>query len=374
MRFLLTLLYLLLAFRISGDPVSPVLELGNDGYLRWSDTRERFVMVEANSPENRLALLDNDPEEAYRQLDFLAANGVNTIYFTVYGGDDTSIFLDDADVDRYRAYMEYWTFVVWAFQGRPGVSHIVLGEQENHHLLNDQQRTALFRRAMTMARGLPAIFLLGEEITQRVGVAYVRKWCAFLRSESPGIYGAPAIISLHNELHWRPWTGLQNEGLFDLVAFQGTVEQARDELPVTFATFMSAGHPVAIYNSEIANASCGIPASDPLDGSPGNLEVGLEWVWCNWQISSGFGFYAGYEGGCPDGCGDLDCPHPEIHRTLYRHAAASARIIAGGGGPEIAVGLGVPVPKTNDVPSFTGDRNGDGIVDVADHIRRTLGQ
>src|SRR5690606_10228312 len=115
-------------------------------------------------------------------------------------------------------------------------------------------------------------FLLGEEITQsrngvQVGIPYVRKWCTFLRNESPTYYGRSALISLHNELHWRPWTGLQGEHLFDMIAFQGRVEQARDEMPSTYWTFRNAGDAVAIQNSEFANAACGIPASDPL-GQP----------------------------------------------------------------------------------------------------------
>lgn len=343
----------------------PLIYLGSDGFLRWTDTNERFVMVESNSPENRMAILRDDPETFFDHLDFYAANGVNTIYLTAYGGDDTSIFLTDDLIPVWRAALEYWSDEVWRRQGRPGVVHIVLGEQENHHLLNDDERAALFRRAMVVLDGIPAVFLLGEEITQRVGLPYVKKWCSFIRQESPAYYGASAVISLHNELHWRPWDGLEGLGMFDLIAFQGRVEQARDELPATFQRFMNSGTPVAIQNSELANATCGIPASDP----GGDTEIGLEWTWCNYQICSGFGFYAGYEPACPDGCGDLSCPRPEIHKTLYNHAATSARVMASGGGPHAAWLLGVPVPSTNDVPSFQQpDKNGDGIIDAADML------
>ena len=94
------------------------------------------------------------------------------------------------------------------------------------------------------------------------------------------------------------------------------------------------------------------------------MEIGLEWVWCNYEITSGFGFYTGYERApCQDGCGDLNCQHPEIHKTLYQHAATSAMVIANGGGPHVAHLLGVPVLRTNDVPAFQfPDLNGDEIL------------
>jgi len=210
-------------------PVYPYPYKGSDGFLRWSDDNSRCVLVELNSPENRMAILRDNPEKFFDDLNFYAKNGVNTIYFTVFGDDDTSIFLSEGDIIAWRMALAYWAYAVNREQGRPGIGHVVLGEAENHHLLTDSERAALFMRAMRLMRDLPAIFLLGEEITQsmngvQVGLPYIRRWCTFIRNESPTYYGRSALISLHNELHWRPWNSMVGEGLFDMVAFQGRVE------------------------------------------------------------------------------------------------------------------------------------------------------
>ena len=314
------------------------------GYLYRGS--KRFVIAEANSPENRLRFWDEDPEFALWELDYLASLGINTIYYTIYGGDDTSIRLTAANFSHYRAYAE-------EIAARGMVSHVLLGEEENHHLLSDSERAAMFDLALEMYHDLPSILCLGEEITQQVGYPYVRKWCEYLRDKSIERYGRPPVVSLHNQRHWRPWDRFVNDGsdrLFQLIAFQATPAQY-SELVQWHSTFASAGNPVAVYMSENVNV-----AKQDLSGG---VDDALNWMWQAWPATSGAGLYTGY---ADPRCNDLSCREPWLYEQSYRALAESADMMARGASPEEAsLLIGAVIPFVRD-PS--------GVQDVSYLIRK----
>jgi hypothetical protein len=205
-----------------------------NGHLAWRDTGERLILVEANSNENRLRYWSEDPGAEYERLKALRSWGVNTVWVIVWGTDDPRVRLTPETLPDYRAFVE-----TWAAMG--GITHIVLGEQENHHLLSDAERRQLCDLALEMGRGCPVIYCIGEEITQRVGVSYVRKWSDYLRQKAAG----PILISVHNELNWRPWSSLVGQGVVDLLAFQGSVSQAKSELESWYQRGLATNHPWA---------------------------------------------------------------------------------------------------------------------------------
>lgn len=293
-----------------------------EGHLAWRDSGERLILVEANSNENRLRYWAQDPGAEYERLKAMRSWGVNTVWVIIWGTDDPNVRLTPETLPDYRAFVETWTAM-------GGITHIVLGEQENHHLLSDAERRQLCDLALEMGRGCPVIYCIGEEITQRVGVSYVKKWSAYLRQKAAG----PILISVHNELNWRPWSSLVGQGVVDLLAFQGSASQAKSELESWYQRGLATAHPWAVYESEVTPANQGIKAGD--------VAKALDWFWAC-PNTSGVGVYGGSDN---DGCSDLDCSNPWAYQSVFEALGLSAWSLGQGFGRDGAVVLGVPAKE-----------------------------
>ena len=228
----------------------------SEGFLVWQDTKEPFVIVEANSPENKLAQL------SYSSLDQLIGMGVNTIYATVFGGDDTSICMwfdcndrdtiNSAKVATWRSFFQYWAFT--GNPDRPRVIHIVLTEAENDEILSDTERYQMYDAAMAAFGDLPVIWLLGEEIGNPI--RDIRPFAQYFQANDP--FNSP--VALHNIPHQEPWRAFRGEGIIDLVAFQIKNLDDVDPRVGDQWRYMNDGDNVAVYVSEVGPSSVGNPS------------------------------------------------------------------------------------------------------------------
>lgn len=301
------------------------LVVGTDGRLMRDGAPH--VIVEANSPENRARHWIEEREAERARLRYLVSAGVNTVWWSLWCGDDAAVRLTDENFAEYRALAE-------EIAALGMVSHVALTERETHRLPSDTARREHYARAARLFAGIDGdvIFCLGEELYASDPLA---AWEAMLREELARA-GVTALVSAHNWPGEEPWRGIT----VDLIAWQG-------EDPVTLARIADR----AAYPCERMPWHTGIP----IDAN-GGVAVGLRWFWDGRPATQGAGVYAGWNAN--DGCGDLDCPRPSAHDALWRALAASASIAARGGDATAARVLGVPVPGGLDGP--------DGVWDAAD--------
>jgi hypothetical protein len=305
--------------------IAAALTVGADGRL-WRDGAPH-VIVEANSPENRARHWIEDREAERARLRYLAAAGVNTVWWSLWCGDDPGVRLTDGNFAEYRALAE-------EIAALGMVSHVALTERETHRIPPDAERRAHYARAARLFAGIDgdAIFCLGEELYATDPLA---AWETMLREELARA-GVAAPVSAHNWPGEQPWRGTT----VDLIAWQGEDSAALARI---------ADRPA--YPCERMPWHTGIPTD-----ANGGLAIGLRWFWDAQPAAAGAGVYAGWS--AADGCGDLACPQPQAHDALWRALAASASIAVSGGDADAARVLGVPVPGGLDGP--------DGVWDAAD--------
>lgn len=263
-----------------------------DGKLVWSDTGESFVIVESNSPENRLVWKDRPA------LDALASMGVNTIYASInhteYGvgsfydlwidRNNKDLGFDQAEIDAAVAYLEYWVSL-----GEDHVVHILLSEYENHYDWTDAQHEAFLDMAVANFGHLPVIWDR-EEVEQ--DEQWLLRWYRELKERDP-----VNISAVHNQPAREPWrffTG-ENKQYLDMVSMQAPLSEAGWRMQEPFDMGF------AVYASEIMPFNIGM--------IPGNIEQSLQWFNQGGNISSGAGWYYGLL--------DQSFPEHEQYRANY---------------------------------------------------------
>jgi len=312
-----------------------------DGPRLLQPSGERFVIIEANSPENRLAYMD------LQQLDQFASWGVNTLYTATLNTDGLqfgrgvspfaggriggTIAIDWRVLDTWRAYLEHW-------RDTGGITHLVLFEQETDWALTLQERVVFFDAMMrllqyadpeTMLRfdPLASIVLIGEEYDgdgrnyfwardqlvwdlQELRAAMVRH-----RAQFP--------VSLHNPLNFDFFRDAQVLPLYDIAAIQGYNNEAEEW---THRMILVDKVP---YNSERRDARTGVPPT-----AQGGVAIGVEWMRSSLRWGgAGAGYYWGY--GWP--CNDIRCldatPNREVLQAVTRDVlgeqAWSAGVLVG---------------------------------------------
>lgn len=276
-------------FHIEVDPVR-VTAAGNK-LLRGG---EEFTVIEVNSPENKLASAD------YDLLDAWQAAGANTIYATLYGGDDTSVH-PWADLGVWGEFDE-WKLLAWRqyierFTSRGGIAHLLLFERENDRVLQGADRRLYIRTMVAWFGDLPVVFCVGEETTL---------WPAELRADLQLLKSLGAATSVHNWPREEPWEDFAGTGLVDLVAIQAADPA---EIGRRVGEALALDSEWAVYFSEPGPFQTGIPDFD--------VETGLQYY--RWQRDAGgvgLGVYSGTEGGC----NDLQCDNG-AHLALYEALA-----------------------------------------------------
>lgn len=182
--------------------------------LVWADTGVAFKINEANSPESRLRDL------SYAELDQIFSYGVNTLYFSAFGGDIKTIHpfkdranpalgFDDAKLLQWKNYAEYWVNL----GGGRNVLHILLSEKENHFELNETDHKAFLDKIVQTFGHLPVIW--DREELPEGQTAYINKYYAYLKSINPN-----NIRGIHNNTNENPWRGFESSDLIQFLSFQ----------------------------------------------------------------------------------------------------------------------------------------------------------
>lgn len=253
------------------------LKVDSQGHLAWADNGQRFIIKESNSPENRLKWMDKN------ELNVLASYGVNTIYASLFGGDDRSVHpfinrsnpaqgFDQNKINAWRDYFQHWINL----GGGRNVIHILLSENENHRELNDVNHRAYIDAMVASFGDLPVIWDR-EEV--RESAAWIRTWNGYLKQKDP-----VNIVGIHNWPNETPWRDLVGSGLIDLLSFQGSVDQAPGVLANWHQQALNSGKPWAVYASEIT----------PYDiNLAGQVATCKRWFEAASNVSSGAGIYYG---------------------------------------------------------------------------------
>lgn len=247
-----------------------------NGKLVWEDTGESFVVVESNSPENRLIWKDR------AELDALASMGVNTIYASInhseFGvGSFYDLWIDrgnkdfgfnQEEIDAAVDFFEYWVSL-----GNDHVIHILLSEFENHYEWTDEQHLSFLDMVTYNFGHLPVIWDREEVF---VDEQWLIRWTSELRKRDPN-----NIIAIHNQPGQEPWRFFQGDSkaFLDMVSMQADLNSVGWRMQEAFDMGF------AVYASEITPFDIGMV--------PGDIEQSLQWFNSGGNISSGAGWYYG---------------------------------------------------------------------------------
>lgn len=194
-------------------PTTTMLTIQNN---RLQFNGQPFKIIEANSPESRLKYLDTT------ELDYLHSIGVNTIYFTAFGGDVTDIHpfinrsnpslgFDEVKLAEWKQYAEYWVN-----KGGIKVLHILLSEKENHYELSEIMHKAMIDKLVATFGHLPVIW--DREELDNGKADYINLYYGYLKEKHP-----QGIRGMHNNTGQNPWSGHYASDLVQFLSFQENI-------------------------------------------------------------------------------------------------------------------------------------------------------
>lgn len=324
------------SLRIASAPGRGILQYDGSHYLRFSGNGKRFLKGGADSPENFLAFdefdgtFDADADSgSYKKvgpfihnyaphlqdwksgdptwkngkgksiigaLNYLAASGVNSVYFLTYnidGGDgrDTWMWTSQHVRDRYDvSKLDQWE-IVFSHMDKLGIMlHVITQETENDRALgggpglNPVRKLYLRELAARFAHHPALIWNLGEE--NNTPDADRKAIAAYIRSLDP--YRHPITVHTHNKKALTFYNGILGDPNFEATSIQGEMKEYYREAVELRRLSSAAGRKWAIFGDEQAPANKGVmpDADDPTHDEPriealwGNLMgggSGVEW-------------------------------------------------------------------------------------------------
>jgi hypothetical protein len=305
-------------------------------YLQFAETGEYFLKGGADSPENFLAydeidgtydadagsgsyshiggfihkyephLQDWRPgDPAWKDgkgkgiigaLNYLASEGMNSVYFLTYnldGGDgrDTWMWTTVEERERFDcSKLDQWE-IIFDHMDRLGIMlHVVTQETENDRKLGGSAGLNPIRKlycrelAARFSHHLAVIWNLGEE--NNTPDADRKEIAAYIRSLDP--YNHPITVHTKSGKALQFYDGILGDPSFEATSIQGNMTNYNNEAIVLRKRSANAGRKWAIFGDEQSKASHGVvpDADDPTHDLPrkqglwGNLMgggSGVEW-------------------------------------------------------------------------------------------------
>ena len=313
-----------------------LLEYTGAHHLRFAGSGKYFLKAGADSPENFLAYdefdgtYDSDADSgSYKQvgpfihkygphvadwragdpawrggkgkgiigaLNYLASQGVNSVYFLTYnldGGDgrDTWPWTKPDVRDRFDiSKLDQWE-IVFSHMDRLGMQlHVVTQETENDRTLggsaglNPIRKLYLRELAARFSHHLALVWNLGEENnTPDPDRKEIARW---IRAHDP--YRHPTTVHTHNNRQLTFYNGILGDPFFEATSIQGDMRNYNRDAMELRRRSAEAGRKWAIFGDEQPPANTGVvpDANDPAHDLPriqalwGNLiggGSGLEW-------------------------------------------------------------------------------------------------
>ncbi len=326
------------SFRIAAAPkgAKGMLRYAGGHYLKYAGGGEYFLKGGADSPENFLAYADFDGTRdadadsgSYKEvgifvhkyephvkdwrsgdpswkggkgkgmigaLNYLAAKGMNSVYFMTYnldGGDgrDTWMWTDVNVRDRFDvSKLDQWE-IVFSHMDRLGLQlHVVTQETENDRALGGSAGLNPIRKLYyreLVARFAHHHALIWNEGEENNTPDPDRKEIArYIRELDP--YDHPITFHTHNNRAPDFYNGVLGDPSFEATSIQGDMQRYNRDAVVMRERTAKAGRPWAIFGDEQSAASHGVlpDADDPNHDIPrtqalwGNLMgggSGVEW-------------------------------------------------------------------------------------------------
>lgn len=229
-------------------------------------------------------------------LNYLAAKGVNSVYFLTYnldGGDgrDTWMWTSPKVRDRFDvSKLDQWEIVFSHMDRKGQMLHVVTQETENDHALggsaglNPVRRLYYRELVARFAHHLAVIWNLGEEnntpdADRKAIAAYIRGLDA---------YQHPITVHTHNNRQLTFYDGILGDPHFEATSIQGDMKNYHRDAVVFRKRSAEAGRKWAVFGDEQPPDSVGVmpDADDPDHDFPrvqalwGNLMgggSGVEW-------------------------------------------------------------------------------------------------
>lgn len=319
------------------------LEYVGSRYLRFEQSREYFLKLGANSPENLLAYTGFDQTPATHSylphvndwtpgdpswrgglgrsligaINYLSSVGVNTMYFLTMNvtGDGDDVWPWTNPSERFRfdvSKLDQWEIVFSHMSKRGIMLHVVTQETENDQLLNGgslgRERKLYYRELIARFAHHPALqWNLGEENTNTSN--QVRSYADYIRRLDP--YDHPTVIHTYpqdKDEVFRPLLGNSDiEGASLQVADANTIKK-------WIRLSEQAGQPWIVSYDEQGPANVGVP---PDSEDPSQERTREDVLWTS-LMSGGAGveYYFGYS--FPNN--DLDLEDFRSRDTIWRQS------------------------------------------------------
>jgi len=292
------------------------LQVSPSGYLRFAGTGDYWIKIGADSPENLLGYADFDATfdtgELQRKgevtigrflhryqphlrdwrpgdptwqngkgkgliggLNYLASQGVNSVYFITYnidGGDGKDVWPWTDPKERFRfdcSKLDQWQ-IVFSHADRLGILlHNISQEQENDQGLDGgqlgPQRKLYYRELIArFAHHLGWVWNLGEENTNTD--AQRKAFARYIHDLDP--YDHPVVVHTFPGWYDRVYTPLLGYPYFEGASLQ--TEDTHNQVRRWIAASRKAGRPWYVCLDEIGPAHTGVKpdADDPTHDEP----------------------------------------------------------------------------------------------------------
>ena len=229
-------------------------------------------------------------------LNYLAGEGMNSVYFLTYnldGGDGRDTWMWSSADERERfdcSKLDQWE-IIFDHMDRLGIMlHVVTQETENDRKLGGSAglnpiRKLYYRElAARFSHHLAVIWNLGEE--NNTPDADRKEIAAYIRSLDP--YNHPITVHTHSGKALQFYDGILGDPSFEATSIQGNMADYNNEAIALRKRSADAGRKWAIFGDEQSQASHGVvpDANDPTHDIPrkqglwGNLMgggSGVEW-------------------------------------------------------------------------------------------------
>lgn len=246
-------------FKEVTEPQIPMRNIKKSGStLVWSDTGERIIIKELNSPET---LLRQSLADFKAIVDYASSVGLNTIYCTLYAGDKYSATLHPYNGTKVIQFnglnktvgnpssgfnmpsLNDWKVKLEYAASKGMIIHPLLSEKENHHVHTSAEGHAQIDMMIEQFDHLPVIWDR-EEVPLGMDGFIIDQY-TYLKSKTKN------ITAIHNNTGEKPWVG--HSDIIDLLSIQAGDTQFDSIIKAETANGFSA------YSSEVVQ---GIAAGD----------------------------------------------------------------------------------------------------------------